>query len=133
MTLLPLDRAAAVPAPLDPVAQLPVPLGDQRLDTPAMLVDLDVAEANMAKAAGYAARAGLALRPHFKTHKSVALARRQLAAGAAGLCVATVGEAPGDGARHAVWRAYPPSRLSLLILALELGRGGGAWCVRRRW
>ena len=85
--------APALPLPLDPAAELPVPLGDPRLDTPAMLIDLDVAEANITKAAGYAQRAGLRLRPHFKTHKSVAMARRQLAAGAAGLCVATVTEA----------------------------------------
>ena len=43
--------------------------------------------------AAFARRAGLRLRPHVKTHKSVAMARRQLAAGAAGLCVATVSEA----------------------------------------
>jgi D-serine deaminase-like pyridoxal phosphate-dependent protein len=58
-----------------------------------MLIDLDVAEANIAKMAAFAERAGLRLRPHIKTHKSVAMARRQLAAGAAGLCVATVTEA----------------------------------------
>ena len=78
---------------LDPAAALPVPLGDPRLDTPAMLVDLDVAEANIASMAAFARRAGLRLRPHVKTHKSIAMARRQLAAGAVGLCVATVSEA----------------------------------------
>jgi D-serine deaminase-like pyridoxal phosphate-dependent protein len=84
---------ASLPLPLDPAAVLPVPVGDARLDTPAMLVDLDVAEANIASMAGHARRAGVLLRPHVKTHKSVAMARRQLAAGAVGLCVATVGEA----------------------------------------
>jgi D-serine deaminase-like pyridoxal phosphate-dependent protein len=82
-----------LPLPLDPAAALPVPLADQRLETPAMLIDLDIVDANLQKAARYAERAGLRLRPHVKTHKSIQMARRQLAAGAAGLCVATVGEA----------------------------------------
>jgi len=43
--------------------------------------------------AAFARRAGLRLRPHVKTHKSLAMARRQLDAGAVGLCVATVSEA----------------------------------------
>ena len=82
-----------IPLALDPAATLPVPLGDPRLDTPAMLVDLDIAEANIARMAAFARRSGLRLRPHLKTHKSLAMARRQLAAGAVGLCAATVGEA----------------------------------------
>ena len=82
-----------LPLPLDSAAGLPVPLADQRLETPAMLVDLDVVDANIQKAARYAETAGLQLRPHVKTHKSIEMARRQLAAGAAGLCVATVSEA----------------------------------------
>lgn len=87
------DIVAGLPLPLDADAELPVPIGDPRLDTPAMLVDLDVAEANIARMAAFAARCGVSLRPHVKTHKSVAMARRQLASGAAGLCVATVSEA----------------------------------------
>ena len=82
-----------LPLPLDPAACLPVALADQRLETPAMLIDLDIVDANIQKAATYAERAGLRLRPHVKTHKSIGMARRQLAAGAAGLCVATVSEA----------------------------------------
>jgi D-serine deaminase-like pyridoxal phosphate-dependent protein len=83
----------ALPLPLDPAAALPVRLGDPALDTPAMLIDLDIAEANIASMAAFAERAGVRLRPHIKTHKSVAMAQRQLAAGAAGLCAATVTEA----------------------------------------
>jgi D-serine deaminase-like pyridoxal phosphate-dependent protein len=82
-----------LPLPLDPAAELPLSLEDRRLDTPAMLVDLDIAEANIASMAAFARRSGLRLRPHLKTHKSLAMARRQLAAGAVGLCAATVGEA----------------------------------------
>jgi len=63
------------------------------LETPAVLVDLDVMERNLARVAGYAKDHSLRLRPHTKTHKSPAIARRQLALGAAGLTVAKVGEA----------------------------------------
>jgi D-serine deaminase-like pyridoxal phosphate-dependent protein len=63
------------------------------LETPALLIDLDVMERNLARAAEYARANDLALRPHTKTHKIPELARRQLAGGAAGLTVAKVGEA----------------------------------------
>jgi len=90
---LPPASNVVLPLPLAADAELPVPIGDVRLDTPAMLVDLDIAEANIARMAAFAARTGMSLRPHVKTHKSVAIAKKQLAAGAAGLCAATVGEA----------------------------------------
>jgi D-serine deaminase-like pyridoxal phosphate-dependent protein len=63
------------------------------IDTPALVVDLDIFERNLTRVAGYARQHGLRLRPHTKTHKSVRLAKRQLAAGAAGLTVAKVSEA----------------------------------------
>jgi len=63
------------------------------LDTPALLVDLDAMERNLARMADYARSHNLRLRPHTKTHKSIALAKRQLALGAAGLTVAKPGEA----------------------------------------
>ncbi|HEY2933102.1 MAG TPA: DSD1 family PLP-dependent enzyme [Acidobacteriota bacterium] len=63
------------------------------LPTPALLVDLDVFEANIKKMAAHARAAGKNLRPHAKTHKSAEAARRQQAAGAIGVCVATVPEA----------------------------------------
>jgi D-serine deaminase-like pyridoxal phosphate-dependent protein len=62
-------------------------------DTPALLVDLARLERNIAEMATLAREAGVHLRPHFKTHKSVAIARRQIAAGAAGLTVAKLDEA----------------------------------------
>lgn len=65
----------------------------QDLDTPALIVDLDIMERNLRRVADYCASYGLRLRPHTKTHKSPALARRQLALGAAGLTVAKVSEA----------------------------------------
>ncbi len=63
------------------------------LDTPALVVDLDVMERNLVRASEYAAANNLRLRPHTKTHKSPQLAGRQLALGAAGLTVAKAGEA----------------------------------------
>jgi D-serine deaminase-like pyridoxal phosphate-dependent protein len=68
-----------------------VSVGD--LDTPALLIDLDILERNLARVASYAREHGLRLRPHTKTHKIPALARKQIALGAAGLTVAKVGEA----------------------------------------
>jgi 3-hydroxy-D-aspartate aldolase len=63
------------------------------LPTPALLVDLDVFEANLARMATAAQAAGKRLRPHAKAHKCVEIARRQVEAGACGVCVATVNEA----------------------------------------
>lgn len=63
------------------------------LDTPAILIDLDVMERNLRRVADYARAHNLRLRPHTKTHKIPALARRQLDFGAAGVTVAKVGEA----------------------------------------
>lgn len=98
-----------VPSPLAPDVSLPIAVGDQRLDTPAVLVDLDVVEANVCRMASYAARAGLSLRPHVKTHKSGAMAMRQLQAGSSGLCVATTSEASVmvDSGATDVLIAYP--------------------------
>src|SRR5688572_20408571 len=62
------------------------------LDTPAFVVDLDVLERNVRSMAEHASRHGVRLRPHAKTHKSVEVARMQLAAGALGLTLAKIGE-----------------------------------------
>jgi D-serine deaminase-like pyridoxal phosphate-dependent protein len=63
------------------------------LDTPALLIDLDIMERNLGRVADYARAHNLRLRPHTKTHKIPALARRQRSLGAAGITVAKVGEA----------------------------------------
>ena len=68
-------------------------LPEAELDTPALVVDLDALERNLDRMAGAARAAGIALRPHVKTHKSVAIARMQLERGAVGVCVQTVSEA----------------------------------------
>ncbi len=63
------------------------------IDTPAILIDLDKAEANLEKAQAAADRAGLRLRPHIKTHKLPYFAKRQMELGAAGITVQKLGEA----------------------------------------
>lgn len=63
------------------------------IDTPAVIVDLDVMERNIRRMAELAAGRGIALRPHIKTHKSVWIAKKQLEAGAVGITVAKLGEA----------------------------------------
>ena len=63
------------------------------LPTPALLLDLDAFEKNLARMAESAGKSGKKLRPHAKAHKCVDIAHRQLDAGAAGICVATVAEA----------------------------------------
>ena len=63
------------------------------LDTPALVVDLDAANRNLQRMAGFVERRGLRLRPHAKMHKSVDFARLQMQAGAVGLCTQTVAEA----------------------------------------
>ena len=65
--------------------------GDPQLDTPCLLIDLDILTANVARMAALAGRSRVLLRPHAKTHKSVRIARLQLQEGATGICVATVG------------------------------------------
>jgi D-serine deaminase-like pyridoxal phosphate-dependent protein len=63
------------------------------LDTPALLVDLDVLEANIAHIAKTCRDNGVAWRPHFKGHKTLEIARKQIAAGAIGVTCAKLGEA----------------------------------------
>jgi D-serine deaminase-like pyridoxal phosphate-dependent protein len=63
------------------------------LDTPTLLVDLNVLESNIEQMAWLALSNGKSLRPHTKTHKTPEIAQMQLRAGAAGLTVAKLGEA----------------------------------------
>ena len=63
------------------------------LPTPALLLDLDRLENNLATMSAYAKRASVNLRPHSKTHKCAEIARRQVGAGALGVCAATIYEA----------------------------------------
>lgn len=79
------------------------------LDTPALIVDLDVMERNIAAMAEYCRRHKLHLRPHTKTHKIPELARMQVESGANGITVAKLGEAEVmiDAGLTDVLIAYP--------------------------
>lgn len=63
------------------------------LDTPCVLVDLDIAEANIRKYQAHCDGNGLRLRPHIKTHKLPRLAKYQVAQGAVGITCQKVSEA----------------------------------------
>jgi len=63
------------------------------IDTPAVVIDIDRVMARIEKMGAFMRTRGIALRPHAKTHKSLEIGRRQIAAGAIGLTVATIGEA----------------------------------------
>jgi D-serine deaminase-like pyridoxal phosphate-dependent protein len=85
--------------------------------TPYLAVDVDVLDANIARMEDRATDRGLALRPHVKTHKSPEIARRQVAAGATGITVATLAEAEVfvEAGFPDVFIAYP--------LWVDAGRG----------
>jgi D-serine deaminase-like pyridoxal phosphate-dependent protein len=63
------------------------------IPTPALLLDLDRFERNVARMAAHGRATGKALRPHAKTHRCPEIARRQIAAGALGVACAKLGEA----------------------------------------
>lgn len=70
-------------------------LGDSlaKVATPALVIDLDAMERNLAVMASFARSHGVRLRPHAKTHKSAAIAKAQIAGGAVGVCVQKLSEA----------------------------------------
>lgn len=74
-----------------PIANVGEPI--DRVNTPALLLDLDDFESNVHQMAKLARQGGVTLRPHAKAHKSVAVANAQLAAGAAGICCQKLSEA----------------------------------------
>lgn len=63
------------------------------VETPAVLVDLDIVVRNIGTMAERARASGVRLRPHAKTHKVIEIGRMQVAAGAAGVSLAKTGEA----------------------------------------
>jgi D-serine deaminase-like pyridoxal phosphate-dependent protein len=65
----------------------------ESIDTPALVVDLDALDANIRRMAQVASSHGVHLRPHAKSHKCPAIALRQVASGAVGICCQKVGEA----------------------------------------
>nr|MDQ6907935.1 alanine racemase [Chloroflexota bacterium] len=84
-------------------------MGYGELDTPSVIVDLDVLERNIAEMAAVATAEGVQLRPHIKTHKSPQIARMQRDAGAVGITCAKLGEAEAmaDGGMTDIFICYP--------------------------
>src|SRR5882672_1697986 len=74
-----------------PPASAGIPL--EEIDTPALVLDLDALEGNIARMADAVRKSGVRLRPHAKSHKCAEIARRQIAAGAVGVCCQKVSEA----------------------------------------
>jgi D-serine deaminase-like pyridoxal phosphate-dependent protein len=91
------------------MARVPVPRLPAGLETPCLVVDLDVVERNARRLQTALDLRGVRLRPHVKTHKSVALAGIQVESGAAGLTVGTLGEAEvmAAGGFTDLFLAYP--------------------------
>jgi D-serine deaminase-like pyridoxal phosphate-dependent protein len=90
------------------------------LDTPAVLVDLDVMERNLRRAQAYCTAHGIQLRPHMKTHKTPQIGRMQVEFGAVGLTCAKLGEAEvmADAGIQDLLIAYPlwgPAKLERLL------------------
>ena len=69
----------------------PIPLAE--LQTPALIIDLDVFDANLAKMQSYLDQQNIGLRAHTKMHKCPIIARKQIEGGASGVCAAKVSEA----------------------------------------
>ena len=65
----------------------------ENFGTPCSVIDLDVVERNIMRAQRLCEKAGVANRPHIKTHKSPILAKMQIAAGAKGITCQKIGEA----------------------------------------
>lgn len=103
---------------------IPAALSSPEVPTPALIVDAAVVAANIERMAARARAAGVGLWPHVKTHKSREVARLQLAAGAAGLTAATIGEAEAMVAAGAadLLVAYPPVGRWRLDRLLALSR-----------
>jgi len=103
--------AAAAPAEaarrgVQAIAPPRLPTG---IDTPALFIDLDVAERNSGRLVDVLRGRGISLRPHVKTHKTVGLARLQLETGARGITVGNLGEAEvfAAGGLDDIFIAYP--------------------------
>ncbi|MGL3822402.1 DSD1 family PLP-dependent enzyme [Sphingopyxis sp. R3-92] len=98
------------------------------LNTPALILDIDALDRNIACMAGLVAARGVRLRPHAKTHKSVDIAVRQVAAGAIGVCCAKIGEAEvlADGGIAGILITSPvaaPRAIERLVLLAQSARG----------
>jgi D-serine deaminase-like pyridoxal phosphate-dependent protein len=105
-----------------PTDALTFPALPGEVDTPRVVVDLGRVDANIARLQSEMDARGIALRPHAKTHKSVAIARRQVAAGAHGITVGTIGEA----------EVFAAAGIDDLFLAYPAWAGNGSKAARLR-
>ena len=97
------DRSAALPLfnTADKISARPLPdelkalIGQsvEAIDTPGLVIDLDAMNRNLTRMAEFAKKRSVRWRPHAKMHKSSALARMQVQAGAVGVCVQKTAEA----------------------------------------
>ena len=92
----------------------------QDLATPSLILDLDACEYNISTMAEHAKKNGVDLRPHAKTHKTPEIAKRQLAAGALGVCCATIREAEamsavGVGGLLVTGELVGPNKMARLV------------------
>lgn len=97
-----------------------------RVVTPCLVVDAAVLVANLELQAARCAAAGVALRPHVKGHRSVAIAQRQLALGAVGVAAATLAEArtmvAGGVGDVLLTSVLPPSRAADAVRLAQRAR-----------
>jgi D-serine deaminase-like pyridoxal phosphate-dependent protein len=105
------------------------------IDTPALVVDLDAMQRNLGRMAEFARKHDIRWRPHAKMHKSSAIARLQLQAGAVGVCVQKTAEAEAMVAAgvHDVYisnEVVAPSKLARVAeLAHRLAADGGQLAI----
>lgn len=102
------------------------------LPTPALLVDRSRLLENISAMAAAATRAGVALRPHFKTSKCLTVARAQLAAGAAGFTAATPAEVTAlreAGVTDVLWAHQPVGPAKVAFAVSAAARGGVTFAV----
>ncbi|MGM0882079.1 MAG: alanine racemase [Bacillota bacterium] len=96
------------------------------LETPCLVIESSVVDANIAAMSEVANRNGVQLRPHAKTHKLPEMAARQIAAGAAGITVAKISEAEvmAEGGITDIFVAYPLVAASKIERAVRLSQAG---------
>ncbi|MHA7600535.1 DSD1 family PLP-dependent enzyme [Alicycliphilus sp. T452] len=105
------------------------------IDTPALVIDLDAMERNIARMAAFARRHGMRWRPHAKLHKSAALALLLERAGACGHCVQKLSEAEalaaGGGRDLFISNEViaPHKLLRVARLAAQLAASGGRLAI----
>ena len=120
----PLARPALPVAP----SGIAVPAIPPDVETPAILLDLAIVEANVRRMQAHATAAGVDLRPHVKTHKSIEVGRRQVAGGATGITAGTLGEVEvfAEAGFDDIFFAYPVfatrARAARLRAVLEVAR-----------